>query len=98
ERTEKNGQSYPLSAEEVTSIYSNRNQQRNKDMYYDYEARDEHVQSLPRFIDDGEESDSSADNDQCEIVTDTEDRENLLANLNKYLNVDSIHGPIMLHQ
>ncbi|CAF4993652.1 unnamed protein product, partial [Rotaria magnacalcarata] len=51
-------------------------------MYYDYEARDEHVQSLPRFIDDGEESDSSADNDQCEIVTDTEDRENLLANLN----------------
>ncbi|CAF5207344.1 unnamed protein product, partial [Rotaria magnacalcarata] len=63
-------------AEEVTSIYSNRNQQRNKDMYYDYEARDEHLQSLPRFIDDGEESDSSADNDQCEIVTDTEDSEN----------------------
>ncbi|CAF1425990.1 unnamed protein product [Rotaria magnacalcarata] len=58
-------------------------------MYYDYEARDEHLQSLPRFIDDGEESDSSADNDQCEIVTDTEDSENLLVNLNKYLNVDS---------
>ncbi|CAF2144561.1 unnamed protein product, partial [Rotaria magnacalcarata] len=35
------------------------------------------------------ESDSSADNDQCEIVTDTEDSENLLVNLNKYLNVDS---------
>ncbi|CAF3779451.1 unnamed protein product, partial [Rotaria socialis] len=89
ERTERNRQSYPLSAEEVTCIYSNRNQQRNKDVYYDYEAHDEHLQSLPRFIDDEEESDSSANNDQCEIVTDTEDSENLLVNLNKYLNMDS---------
>ncbi|CAF5007520.1 unnamed protein product, partial [Rotaria socialis] len=89
ERTENNDQSCPLSAEEVTCTYSNRNQQRNKDVYYDYEAHDQHLQSLPRFIDDGEESDSSANNDQCEIVTDTEDSENLLVNLNKYLNMDS---------
>ncbi|CAF4647384.1 unnamed protein product, partial [Rotaria socialis] len=76
-------------AEEVTCTYSNRNQQRNKDVYYDYEAHDEHLQSLPRFIDDGEESDSSANKDQCEIVTDIEDSENSLVNLNKYLNMDS---------
>ncbi|CAF4863009.1 unnamed protein product, partial [Rotaria socialis] len=76
-------------AEEVTCTYSNRNQQRNKDLYYDYEAHDEHLQSLPRFIDDGEESDSSANKDQCEIVTDIEDSENSLVNLNKYLNMDS---------
>ncbi|CAF4869789.1 unnamed protein product, partial [Rotaria socialis] len=69
--------------------YSNRNQQRNKDVYYDYEAHDEHLQSLPRFIDDGEESDSSANKYQCEIVTDIEDSENLLVTLNKYLNMDS---------
>ncbi|CAF4594064.1 unnamed protein product [Rotaria socialis] len=78
-----------IDPEEVTCTYSNRNQQRNKDVYYDYEAHDQHLQSLPRFIDDGEESDSSANNDQCEIVTDTEDSENLLVNLNKYLNMDS---------
>ncbi|CAF3640355.1 unnamed protein product [Rotaria socialis] len=58
-------------------------------MYYDYETHDEHLQSLPRFIGDGEESNSSADNDQCEIVTDTEDSESLIVNLNKYLNMDS---------
>ncbi|CAM4763580.1 unnamed protein product [Rotaria magnacalcarata] len=51
-----------------------------------------HLQLLPRFIDDGEESDSSTDNDQCKIVTDTEDSENLLVNLNKYLNMDSTDG------
>ncbi len=48
----------------------------------------EHLQPLPNLINDENESDSSADNDQLEIVSDTEEGENLRLCLNNYLNLD----------
>lgn len=53
------------------------------------EECDEHLQLLPGLADDGQESDSSADSDQLVVVSDTEDGENLLLHLNKYLNIES---------
>lgn len=52
------------------------------------EDYDEHLQELPNLIDDEYESDSSNDNDQLEIVSDTEESENLLFHLNNYLNLE----------
>ena len=50
---------------------------------------DEHLRRIPHLVDDEYESDSSADNDQLEIVSDTEENENLLFHLNNYLNLES---------
>jgi len=54
-----------------------------------YEYCDEHLQPLPRSIDDEHESDSSVDRDQLDIVSDREEHENLLVRLNNYLNLES---------
>ncbi|CAF4167841.1 unnamed protein product [Rotaria sp. Silwood2] len=54
-----------------------------------YEECDEHLLLLPSINDNEQESDSSAESDQLEIVSDAEDSENLLVRLNNYLNLDS---------
>ncbi|CAF4222768.1 unnamed protein product [Rotaria sp. Silwood2] len=54
-----------------------------------YHECDENLLPLPCINDNEQESDSSAESDQLEIVSDAEDSENLLVRLNNYLNLDS---------
>ena len=54
-----------------------------------YEECDEHLLPLPCINDYEQESDSSAESNQLEIVSNIEDSENLLVRLNNQLNLDS---------